>query len=287
MRQRRQRRQVHVGRERREHRERAEQRTAAASACSRDAPAIARPARQSAADARHWTAGRCIRRGSVHAPIPGSAHAPPRTRLGARWRTERASMRRPSTRADPLAAFRDEFLIADDGVAYLDGNSLGRPPRAAATALAERRRSRLGGPPDPLPGREGWMELPLALGDRIGALVGAAPGQTAVADSTTVCFYKAACAALDARPGRARDHHRPRQLPDRPLRAREPRERSAACGCAGSSRPTRPRGPSAEEVARTRRRADGAGHLHPRRLPHRGDPRHGRRSRAPPTTPAR
>ena len=43
---------------------------------------------------------------------------------------------------------------------------------------------------------EGWMEMPLALGDRIGALVGAAPGQAVVADSTTVCFYKAVSAAL-------------------------------------------------------------------------------------------
>ena len=48
------------------------------------------------------------------------------------------------------------------------------------------------------------MDVPLALGDRIGALVGAAAGQTAVADSTTVCFFKAASAALDARPDRAR-----------------------------------------------------------------------------------
>ena len=44
--------------------------------------------------------------------------------------------------------------------------------------------------------------LPLTLGDQIGALLGAAAGQVAVADSTTVCFYKAASAALDARPGR-------------------------------------------------------------------------------------
>ena len=103
--------------------------------------------------------------------------------------------------ADPLAPFRDEFILGADDVAYLDGNSLGRPPRAAATALADVVASQWAG-------RlirswtEGWMEVPLELGDRIGALVGAAPGQTAVADSTTVCFYKAVSAALDARPGR-------------------------------------------------------------------------------------
>src|SRR5579863_6810199 len=84
-------------------------------------------------------------------------------------------------RADPLAAFRDEFLIGGgEDVIYLDGNSLGRPPRAAAAALADAVAAGWGG-------RlirawtEGWMELPLELGDRIGALVGAAAGQTAVA----------------------------------------------------------------------------------------------------------
>ena len=103
--------------------------------------------------------------------------------------------------ADPLAAFRDEFILGADDVAYLDGNSLGRPPRAAATALAEVVASGWAG--RLIRGwTEGWMEMPAALGDRIGALVGAAPGQAVVADSTTVCFYKAVSAALDARPGR-------------------------------------------------------------------------------------
>ena len=49
---------------------------------------------------------------------------------------------------------------------------------------------------------EGWMELPLTVGDRLGAAaLGAAPGQVAIGDSTTVCFYKLARAAL--RPGPA------------------------------------------------------------------------------------
>jgi kynureninase len=103
--------------------------------------------------------------------------------------------------ADPLAPFGDEFLGAGDVVAYLDGNSLGRPPRAAAVALADVTVSDWG---ERLirAWTEGWMDVPLALGDRIGALVGADAGQTAVADSTTVCFFKTASAALDARPGR-------------------------------------------------------------------------------------
>jgi kynureninase len=104
-------------------------------------------------------------------------------------------------RSDPLAAFRDEFLIGEPAVVYFDGNSLGRPPARVAAALREVVQRGWG---ERLirSWTEGWMDLPLALGDRIGALLGAAPRQVAVADSTTVCFYKAASAALDARPGR-------------------------------------------------------------------------------------
>jgi kynureninase len=38
--------------------------------------------------------------------------------------------------ADPLAAFRDRFAIPDSTVVYFDGNSLGRPPKAALEAMA-------------------------------------------------------------------------------------------------------------------------------------------------------
>lgn len=50
-------------------------------------------------------------------------------------------------RADPLARFRDHFVIDDDGPLYMDGNSLGRPPRAAVEAVravVDRRRAQLG-----------------------------------------------------------------------------------------------------------------------------------------------
>ena len=47
------------------------------------------------------------------------------------------------------------------------------------------------------------MELPTELGDRIAAAcLGAAAGQTVVADSTTVLLYKAIRACLAARPDR-------------------------------------------------------------------------------------
>jgi kynureninase len=47
------------------------------------------------------------------------------------------------------------------------------------------------------------MELPIEVGDQLAAAaLGAAPGQTVIGDSTTVCFYKLASAALQARPDR-------------------------------------------------------------------------------------
>ncbi len=105
--------------------------------------------------------------------------------------------------ADPLRAFRDRFVFADETAIYLDGNSLGRLPVETPKRLAELIEKSWG---ERLirAWSEGWMELPLVIGDRIGTeLLGAAPGQVAVADSTTVCFYKLASAALAARSGRS------------------------------------------------------------------------------------
>ena len=104
--------------------------------------------------------------------------------------------------ADPLKAFYNRFVVAPDGLIYLDGNSLGRLPRDTPNRINEVLTHQWG---ERLirSWSEGWMELPQTIGDRLGEhLLGAAPGQTAIADSTTVCFYKLASAALDARPGR-------------------------------------------------------------------------------------
>jgi kynureninase len=103
---------------------------------------------------------------------------------------------------DPLRSFKARFVPAADDVAYLDGNSLGRlpvstPPRMAEIIKHWGERLIRGW-------EEGWLELPLTLGDRLGAsLLGAQPGEVALADSTTVCLYKLASAALDARPERS------------------------------------------------------------------------------------
>jgi len=106
--------------------------------------------------------------------------------------------------SDPLAKFGDRFIGSDDPTikAYLDGNSLGRPLRAT--------RDRMSRFVDEIWGRrlirawdEGWMDDPVLIGDQIGRVVlGAAPGQTVVGDSTSVMLYKWLRAALASQPGR-------------------------------------------------------------------------------------
>jgi kynureninase len=103
---------------------------------------------------------------------------------------------------DPLAGFRDRFVPSGQVLSYLDGNSLGRPLLATRDRLTRfvdgQWGSRLIRSWD-----EGWMDLPLRVGDALAdAALGAAPGQTTFADSTTVVLYKLIRAAVAARPGR-------------------------------------------------------------------------------------
>ncbi|RIJ58814.1 kynureninase [Clavibacter phaseoli] len=103
---------------------------------------------------------------------------------------------------DPLARFRDLFVQADDVVAYLDGNSLGRPTRASVDRVASFVRDQWGG--RLIRGwDEDWLAMPTRIGDDLGRVAyGAAAGQTFVGDSTTVILYKLVRAAVRARPGR-------------------------------------------------------------------------------------
>lgn len=103
---------------------------------------------------------------------------------------------------DPLREYRDLFVQSDDVVAYLDGNSLGRPTKASAKRLGEFATTAWGG--RLIRGwDEGWYDLPLTVGDALGAAaLGAAAGQVFVGDSTTVILYKLIRAALEARGNR-------------------------------------------------------------------------------------
>jgi kynureninase len=106
-------------------------------------------------------------------------------------------------RNDKLAHFRDRFVGASEPLVYFDGNSLGRPVAGTADRLAEFVRHDWG--ERLIRGwDEGWFDLALTLGDRLGRVcLGAAPGQTAFGDSTTVLLYKLVRAAAGARPGRS------------------------------------------------------------------------------------
>lgn len=107
--------------------------------------------------------------------------------------------------ADPLRDFRDRFVIgngSDDPVAYLDGNSLGRLPKVTAERLREVV-EREWGSRLIRSWNDGWLDLPERVGDLVGsAVLGAAPGQVVVADSTTVNIAKAVHAAASLRPDR-------------------------------------------------------------------------------------
>jgi kynureninase len=104
---------------------------------------------------------------------------------------------------DPLRDFRDRFVVdAADPVAYLDGNSLGRPPKDTLERLRRvldeewagwliRGWSRT------------WTDLPTTVGNQLGEVVlGAEAGQTVVADSTSVNLFKLLHAACGLRPER-------------------------------------------------------------------------------------
>ena len=102
---------------------------------------------------------------------------------------------------DPLRSLRDRFVIPE-GIIYLDGNSLGPMPRAAAGILSRTIEQEWGHDLIRSWNSAGWFDMPVRLGDRVGALIGAAPGQTLVCDTTSINLYKAIQAAIGLRPGR-------------------------------------------------------------------------------------
>lgn len=102
---------------------------------------------------------------------------------------------------DPLREFRSRFVITDPDMIYLDGNSLGRLPKAAAARMQTAVADEWG--TDLIRGwNKGWWEAPRRIGEKIARLVGAAPDQVLVSDSTSVNLFKLASSALQLRPER-------------------------------------------------------------------------------------
>ena len=102
---------------------------------------------------------------------------------------------------DELASYRDEFVIDDPNLIYLDGNSLGRLPKRTVdfmrNAIEHEWGVRL------IRGwNEGWIDMPTELGAKIARLVGAQADEILVTEGTSINLFKLAAAALKARPDR-------------------------------------------------------------------------------------
>ena len=101
---------------------------------------------------------------------------------------------------DPLAKFKEQFVIKDPEVCYLDGNSLGRMPKATKQAVndfLDEWSTEL------VDGWSHWIDEAQPTGDLLGrAALGAAPGQVLAVDTTSVNFFQLCSAAIMARPNR-------------------------------------------------------------------------------------
>jgi kynureninase len=101
---------------------------------------------------------------------------------------------------DPLAHFKSQFVVTDPEMCYLDGNSLGRIPKATMTAIND---FMVEWGAEVVTGWGHWVDEAQPTGDLLGqAALGAGPGQILVCDTTSVNFYQLCLAAVHARPGR-------------------------------------------------------------------------------------
>jgi kynureninase len=104
-------------------------------------------------------------------------------------------------RADPLAHFRQRFLITDPDLCYLDGNSLGRLPHQTIAAVSDFLTHEWGR--EVVTGWSHWVDEAQPAGDLLGrSVLGAGAGQVLVCDTTSVNFYQLCLAAIKAQPGR-------------------------------------------------------------------------------------
>lgn len=102
---------------------------------------------------------------------------------------------------DTLLSQRDGFTLPDK-VTYLDGNSLGALAEHVPQVLNDVIRRQWGEHLIRAWNDDQWWSAPLRIGDRIGRLVGAAPGQITVGESTSVQLFNALVGAARMRPDR-------------------------------------------------------------------------------------
>ena len=97
---------------------------------------------------------------------------------------------------------RKDMFELPEGVIYLDGNSLGPLPKAAAARVASMMLDEWGQMLIRGWNGAGWMAQPSTLGDKIGALIGAPAGTVVMGDTLSVKVYQAVASALKMRPER-------------------------------------------------------------------------------------
>ncbi len=105
--------------------------------------------------------------------------------------------------ADPLAAMRERFLLPSD-IVYMNGNSLGPLCRDTQTRISRVIDTEWGQELIRGWNTAGWYDMAVRIGDKIGRLIGAEPGQTVVSDSTSVNLFKVVAAAVALRPERSK-----------------------------------------------------------------------------------
>jgi kynureninase len=103
---------------------------------------------------------------------------------------------------DPLASMRERFVFADPDLIYVDGNSLGRLPKASME-LAQDLVVRQWGERLIRGWNDSWFEMPERIGAKIARLIGAQPDEVIIADSTSINLFKLVIAALRAQQGRS------------------------------------------------------------------------------------
>ena len=97
---------------------------------------------------------------------------------------------------DPLKDTRDLFALPE-GVIYLDGNSLGVPPKAALARLREASETEWAVGLIRSWNDAGWMDLPLTLGAKLARLMGVKASEVIAVDTVTINLFKLATALLE------------------------------------------------------------------------------------------
>ena len=100
-----------------------------------------------------------------------------------------------------FARTRAQFHLPK-GVIYLDGNSLGPMPLAAAARVAQTITAEWGEMLIRGWNKAGWMDMPSRVGDRIAALIGAEAGHVVMGDTLSIKVYQALASCVQMNPNR-------------------------------------------------------------------------------------